>query len=174
MSIVFISATERFLASWCRALQRVRGEMGRFNVSPETRFNDKSTSVCTSLPFAPEGTRCASASSTISITQARSVMVSRSLKIDLLCSCCVSMLARCLLLNSCSIVDNSLWLHLDRGTRGNGFDRRTRICGLSQIPHPRWGLGVVVVVVRKSGSLAEKWIVGTRSPGPETWIIVLS
>jgi hypothetical protein len=86
----------------------------------------------------------------------------------------MSITARCLLLGSWSILDSSFRLHLDRGTRRHDLDRRTRNCRLSQIHHPRWGLGVVVVVVRKSGSLAKKWMVRTRSPGPETWIIVSS
>jgi hypothetical protein len=54
MSIVFVSAPERFLASW--ALERVRREVGRFNVSPEGGFHDESTSVNTPFPFAPKGT----------------------------------------------------------------------------------------------------------------------
>lgn len=53
MGIVFVPAPKGPLTS--RTFERVWGNVGRIDVSPEATFGSESTSVGTSLPFTLEG-----------------------------------------------------------------------------------------------------------------------
>lgn len=52
MGIVFVPASKGLFASGTS--ERVRGNVGRIDVSPEAAFGSESTGVGTSLPFALE------------------------------------------------------------------------------------------------------------------------